>query len=244
MIEYTVAKAERSGRLRVPVRFVDGVWELVSGGAVPVRNLSEAELLVDRDSIVDSDFLQSFERRESYKILEEGTDLLVRMTVKRDHPPPERLGTILKSYHDLQAVLATHQLDPFDPATLFFVEVKIAGPNDRHVRLFGSDSGGLWFFARGREFSLATTTILLPKEVCRSPVRSLNHAYSILSETFEPWRISHTGNIYKHVLYKERNDNWYPLDLLRDEALARQENDIANELWAAFLAKMTFGTRE
>jgi hypothetical protein len=43
-------------------------------------------------------------------------------------------------------------------------------------------------------------------------------------------------------VYSCRNDNWYPLDLLRNQTLARQENDIAKELWAGFLAKMTFRT--
>lgn len=234
-----MSKPESRGRLRIPVRFVDGVWELASGGTVPVNHLSEAELLVKRSSISDPKFLRSFERKASYKILEEGTVLLVRMTVKPEYPPQDRLRRVLKSYKDLQTVLATHLLDPFNPGTLFFAEVKLAGPNDRQARRFGTDKGGLWLLARGREFTLATTTILLPEEVRAESVATLNHAYSILSENFETWRISRTGNIYRHVLYKERNGKWYPLDLLRDEALACQENEIANELWSAFMAKMT-----
>ena len=63
-------------------------------------------------------------------------------------------------------------------------------------------------------------------------------------ESFEPWRISHTGNVYTRVFYKERNEKWYPLDSLRNEKLAEQEQEIARELWAAFLAKMTCPPKE
>lgn len=234
-----MSESESSGQLRIPVRFVDGVWQLPNGGLVPVKGSAEAELLIKRSLISDAEFVQSFERRARYKVLEEGTSLLIRMTVKPDHPPPVRLKPFLKSYHDVQTKLARHLFDQFNPGTLFFVEVKLAGPGDKHVRQFGSEKGGLWLLAQGREFTLATTTILLPEIIRAKPVWSLNHAYSILSEVFEPWRISHTGNIYKHVFYQERNRTWYPLDILRNEALDRQEQQIANELWNSFMTKMT-----
>ena len=86
---------------------------------------------------------------------------------------------------------------------------------------------------------LASTTVLLPQEIPTGPVASLNHAYTKLSEIFETWRISHTGNIYDCVLYQERNGRWYPLDLLRNAALDKQEQEIANDLWKGFLVNMT-----
>ena len=36
---------------------------------------------------------------------------------------------------------------------------------------------------------------------------------------------------------------WYPLDLLRNEALDKQEQEIANDLWESFMAKMTAATK-
>ena len=33
---------------------------------------------------------------------------------------------------------------------------------------------------------------------------------------FEPWRKSHTGNIYGRIFYKEKNSKWYPIDVLRN----------------------------
>jgi hypothetical protein len=86
---------------------------------------------------------------------------------------------------------------------------------------------------------LASTSIQLPKKISEKPVASLNHAYTKLSETYETWRISHTGNIYTRILYRESNGNWYPLDVLRNEALDKQEQEIAKALWDLFMGKMT-----
>jgi hypothetical protein len=86
---------------------------------------------------------------------------------------------------------------------------------------------------------LASTTVLLPAAISTKPVASLNHAYTKLSEVFETWRISHTGNIYTRLLYRERNGIWYPLDILRNETLVTQEQDLARKLWDDFMGKMS-----
>jgi hypothetical protein len=69
----------------------------------------------------------------------------------------------------------------------------------------------------------------------------INHAYTRLSEIYETWRISHTGNIYHRILYKERNGKWYPLDVLRNRKLQQQEHQIAEAIWEAFMTNMTGG---
>ena len=42
-----MTQAHSTRRLRIPVRFVDGIWECALGGAVPVKNDTEAELVVN-----------------------------------------------------------------------------------------------------------------------------------------------------------------------------------------------------
>jgi len=84
-----------------------------------------------------------------------------------------------------------------------------------------------------------STTVVLPEKISEEPIVSLNHAYTVLSEAFEYWRKSHTGNIYERVFYRERNDRWYALDTLRNKALQKQEQDIARELWEGLMARMT-----
>jgi hypothetical protein len=86
---------------------------------------------------------------------------------------------------------------------------------------------------------LASTTVRLSSEIADEPARSLNHAYTKLSEAFETWRISHTGNIYQHVLYREKNGKLFLLDVLRNRALQQAEHETAQSLWNTFMAKMT-----
>ena len=125
----------------------------------------------------------------------------------------------------------------YDP---YFVEVQLAGANDRQARLFGTRRGGLWLMTQGIEaVGLASATVKLPRDISADPVTSLNHAYTKLSELFETWRISHTGNIYKRILYREKNEKWYPLDVLRNRALQNAEHETAQALWNTFMARMT-----
>jgi hypothetical protein len=173
-----MTKAPTSRRLRIPVRFVDGVWECALGGAVPVKNDTEAELVIQRTSISDKTFLETMERKGRHKVLDEGTPLLVCLTIKPESPPSDTLRPLLKSYRSLR--IAT--LDYWNPGTIAFVEVKLAGPDTKQARLFDTDRGGLWLITEGVEaVGLASTTVLLPSIISAKPVASLNHAYTKLS---------------------------------------------------------------
>lgn len=44
---------------------------------------------------------------------------------------------------------------------------------------------------------------------------SLNHAFTRISEVYEPDRISHTGNVFERAYYKN-GDHWIPLEKRRD----------------------------
>jgi hypothetical protein len=134
-------------RLHIPVRLVDGVWECAFGGAVPVNNSAEAELVIERESISDDDFLARMESKGLYKVLDEGASLLIALTIKPEYPPKDALRPLLKYYADFPPnAIATESLDDWNwnPHTLAFVEVKLAKPDPKHVRLLGSDRGGLW----------------------------------------------------------------------------------------------------
>jgi hypothetical protein len=147
---------------------------------------------------------------------------------------------LLKPYDYFQGAIATTYLDYWRAGSIVFVEVTLAGPDEKQTRLFETNRGGLWLITAGAEaIGLASATILLPSAISTQPVASLNHAYTKLSEVFETWRISHTGNIYSRVLYRERNGIWYPLDILRNKTLAKQEQEIARKLWDDFLGKMS-----
>ena len=179
-----------------------------------------------------------------HKVLDQGTVLLVSLIVKPEKPPSGELAKYLKKYAELRNQLGDEFAHNWSAVPPSFVEVTIAGPDDKQADQFQSDRGGLWLLTRGVEADgLASTRIELPKEISPEPVGSLNHALTKLSETYETWRISHTGNVYERVLYQERNGKWYPLDLLRNEKLEKQEQEIAKGLWEGFRAKMTPTTK-
>jgi hypothetical protein len=223
-------------RVRIPVRLVESKWEFLFGGQVPVKEGAIAELVVDRGAIDDRSFLEKMDWRETHKVLDQTTPLLIEVNVHADHPPPEDLKRHLIRYNDIKWKLA---LDSVNPGS-YFVKVWLDEANDKQKSSLRTTSGGLWLITHGFDaIGLASTTIRLPDDIFPNPVDSLNHAYTRLSELYESWRISHTGNIYKHVLYQEKNGKWYRLDLLRNGVLAEKEQEIAQALWSAFLAKMT-----
>jgi hypothetical protein len=180
------------------------------------------------------------ERKGRHKVLDEGTTLLVCLTVKAKSEVPERLRPLLKSYDYFQDTITRTYLDYWSAGSIVFVEVTLGGPENKQARLFDKNRGGLWLITQGAAaIGFTSTTVLLPAAISAEPVASLNHAYTKLSEVFETWRISHTGNIYTRVLYRERNGVWYPLDILRNKALVNQEQEIAWKLWDEFRGKMS-----
>jgi len=93
--------------------------------------------------------------------------------------------------------------------------------------------GGVWLHLQGSEpKGISTSSVKVPDEISKEPLESLNYAFTRLSEKYEPWRKSHTGNIYERFLYKEKNGRWYPLDVLRNAAIAKDEHQLIREQWA------------
>ncbi len=225
--------------LRIPVSFVDGHWETKLGGPIPASNGAGALLTLDRRSIADKEFLMAMDLKGRHQVLPEGTPLLVSLSIKPDSPPREELRRLVIAHNDPRVkgkVLFSENWSSVLPS---FVEVMLASPHEKQARTYKAEWGGLWLITHGLEaVGLGSTSIRLPEAVTAKPVMSLNHAYTKLSEAFEPWRISHTGNVYTRVFYKESDEKWYPLASLRGEKLAKQEQKIARNLWAAFLSRM------
>ena len=69
----------------------------------------------------------------------------------------------------------------------------------------------------------------------------LNHALTLLSQTYEKHRISNTGNVYARIFYQDKDECWYPLDDLRSGVQAKRERQLLNETWAQI--EMTLGWR-
>ena len=53
---------------------------------------------------------------------------------------------------------------------------------------------------------------------------SLNHAYRLISEKFEPNRISHAGNVFQKMVHLGAQGICYPLDEYRNTLAAIHED--------------------
>jgi hypothetical protein len=119
-----------------------------------------------------------------------------------------------------------------------FVEIKVLPSTPSSGVGSKLTSGGVWLVFDGTEpKGVISGKIELPKDVSPKPVNSLNHAFTKLSEAYEPWRISHTGNIYLNIFYREHNNIWYPLETLRDAACANAEQTLLKKGWEEIMSK-------
>lgn len=224
--------------LRVPVRYVDERWEFEYGGIVPVAPGSQAELMIASKSITDPDFLARMTAPSKIKVLNENVTLLAYLAIKDNSHLTENQKNHLISWRSKDYNIATEYLENWNSGGLSLIKVHIGKPTDQHKNKFNTKDGGLWLLTEGRKtVGLQSTQIQIPDGETEASVsvNSLNHAFTRLSEIYEPWRISHTGNAYQRFLYKEKDNRWYPLELLRDCALAAEEQEIAYQLWQSFL---------
>lgn len=72
--------------------------------------------------------------------------------------------------------------------------------------------------------------VLLPKIGLLDQADSLDHAFTLLSEQFEPWRQAHTGSIYQRVLDQD-GELRYPLEDLRNRFVVGAERALIADLW-------------
>ena len=225
--------------LRLSVRYTDGTWELASGGEIPVSEGVEAELILSRKSISDRSFIERMTARDTIKILNEGTTLFAYVAVHKEEELADELRSHLIPWKEIGHRIAPFAVDNWSSRKISLVPIKIGSLAGNAQSLVPAADGGLWLIVEGRESAgLKSSQIDLPDGVTDGPVISLNHAFTCLSEAYEPWRKSHTGNVYHRFLYEESDGLLYPLELLRDAALAKQEQAIAYKLWQDFLKRM------
>jgi hypothetical protein len=211
--------------IRVPVKLVDDTWELLYGGAVKVKDGAVGELHLDRMYFTDKEFLKALTERRQVPVLSEGTELRVALTIRPSLNA--QLQPFLLRYNTTKH---DHTARISDASR--FVSVTLGGPTEAQGKR-GIKRGGLLLWLEGMEpRGLESGTVKLPDVSGLTAADSLNHAFTRLSEVFEPWRKAHTGSVYERVFYQDGNGTWYPLNDLRDRALVRAERHIIRTLWA------------
>lgn len=224
--------------LRIPMRYTDGDWTTVTGGQVPVKEGTEAELRVPTHAIADPTFLRQMTQKGVIPILPKDTPLRALVSPKNHEDVPEGILKHLLPIKDPDVQIGLLLSPERFSVDACFVEVHLAGPTAAQEQDFEFKEGGLWLIFEGAvPTDLRSSTIELPDGVSEETAISLNHAFTLLSEVFEPWRKAHTGSVYERFYYKEVDEKWYPLALLRDSGVAMREQKIAADLWAEFLSR-------
>ena len=219
-------------RIRIPVTLVDGVWEFEYGGRLPIKSGAFGSLLVDQCVIEDKAFLSLLKQKRAVKLFDEGTELLVALTIKVDPALDQNLKRHLTtvSHHQIR-LRSLNGFKGLSPDTRF-VSVWLDGSTERQGKDCAEGGGGIWLHYEGLEpKGLSTGKVRLPEDVSSQPAGSLNHAFTLLSEKYEPWRRSHTGNIYSRIFYLEADRYWYPLDNLRRGSSGKDLQQLVGKHW-------------
>jgi hypothetical protein len=151
------------------------------------------ELRVDVTALTDSRDAERFSKEKTIAFLEKGTLLLACMTLKQERP---------KEAYDFP-----QEKRPLDDQgySHYFIPFILEEPLE--LRLRGTKPAQLM----GCKCSIAA---LGPEFIADS----VNQAYTRISEKYEPWRKSHTGDVFQKVYLAEPKKGFLiPLDDLRHE---------------------------
>jgi len=227
-----VTKHRRMDVVRIPVKLIDGRWYGIDGHELNIRANAVGELVLDRRDVEDKALLERLNQKLYVQVLGEDAVLRVALTI-RDEP---QLAEPLKKHFASRAEmkLGAEYYHTAHGNNTQFVDISLGPATKDQCRRDPEATGGLWLQADGlRIKGLVTSTICVPKEVSEEPLGSLNHAFTRLSEVYEPWRISHTGNIFTRILYQESDDvgTWYPLEVLRKASAATDSQLLAKAAW-------------
>lgn len=164
---------------------------LADGTSLPeMKSDTSAELVISPWDIIDETERARLLNENHVEFLPASTSIWARV---KEHGIPSNLSLDCKNKHAW----------PQTPGV--FVEIKLVSAVALVVRGDGRASPG----------DCVCNIPALPEQECTS----INEAYTRISESFEPSRRSHTGNIFNCVFY-ELGNHVFPLGHLRDTKLA------------------------
>ena len=190
--------SDQEKTVRIPVRIrTHGRIDYFYGGSLPkMREGTIGDLLVPERSITEKREVCRLQQEKVVQFLPSGS--VVKFAVNGSHAPAD-----LKQHLE-------------DVATL--------GMKKAHAVSVILDEVALALRLRGTKLAtLERVTCWIPSLEIRA--QSLNHAYRLISEQFEPRRISHTGNVFE-LGYCKPFDRWVSLDALRKTVAARFEEQL------------------
>lgn len=188
---------EKTVRIPVRIHTHDQIDYLYGGPLPKMREGTIGDLVVPERSITDKSDVCRLQQDQVVRLLRLGS--VVKFAVDGRHTPAE---------------LSQHLEDV---ATL-----DMKKPHAVPVIL---DRMALELHLRGTKLArLGRVSCRIPSLELRA--ESLNHAYRLISERFEPMRISHSGNVFK-LGYCKPFDRWVSLDTLRKTTAAKFETQLS-----------------
>ena len=155
----------------------------------------QAELVLDETHFADKDFFHSLAKQKIIEFLPLDSRLLVNIALKDQ---------------------VTEDLAKF-----VILDDGPRGVDNGFVEIFLRQPQGLKL--RGRKKALLLPCRIDVPALPEQPAASLNHAYTMISEIFEPWRISHTSNAFLKIYsHDDASGDWILLDTLRKQAEAKE----------------------
>ena len=191
--------SDQEKTVRIPVRIrTHGRIDYFYGGPLPkMREGTIGDLVVPERSITEKREVSRLQQDQVVRFLPSGS--VVKFAVDGSHTPAE-----LKQHLE-------------DVATL--------GMKKSHAVPVTLDKMALALRLRGtKPATLGRVTCWIPSLKIRA--QSLNHAYRLISEQFEPRRISHSGNVFE-LGYCKPFDRWVSLDALRKTIAAKFEMQLS-----------------
>jgi len=199
---------ELERKISLPILLHRGNVTYVGGLPLPpIREGVIADLILPASALLKSDIAELLLETSEVQLLPKGA--VLRAGVK-----PKGIPADLRK--QARKVPEKAQLDPTAPADLAWVRIDLL--QDLILRVGGG--------ARSELLDCACSIPALPDK----EARSVNHAYTLISEAFEPNRRSHTGSAFQKVYYPEKELVWVSLDRLREHEDALIEARVRFEL--------------
>lgn len=214
----SLTPSEAEKLVRLPVKVVRGQIVLANGKPLPeLEECGGATLVVPATQVKDPDLLARLRQIETIEFLSSGASVLLDMRLdsaaRREWSKLYQFD-VKKKRHPFIHSQANQVLPYYLPEyRLGFACVEAVLIEPLYLALQGANKASL---CGGR---------------CRLPTLgleaiSINHAYTLASQHFEPSRKSHTGNVFEKAQCKDRHGMWRSLDHLRKEYEAEYQDHL------------------
>lgn len=183
--------------VRFPVKVVEGELKFFYGGDLPTMKDGAVGELIIPEFCITSDYRLGLIQKETEKeFLAKGTVLMARLSPKSIDPTEKFLK----------------RMKVFPPIDGLFSEIRLE--SNLCINLRGTKNP-----------ELLDCTCKIPALPDATP-KSINHAFTLLSEKFETHRRSHTANVFQQVYYQNKPNHWVQLDERRNALILDFEYEL------------------